>query len=69
LQGDAFFFYPGDTESNNAMQNERDKGHLALHTVAAEAKQKIWPPTAAAMQNGAGKKKTNRSPRQATATR
>jgi hypothetical protein len=39
------------------MQNERDKGHLALHTVAAEAKQKIWPPTAAAMQNGAGKKK------------
>jgi hypothetical protein len=44
------------TESNNAMQNGRGKGHFASRTVAAEAKQNIRSPTAV-MQTMQAKKK------------
>jgi hypothetical protein len=49
------------TESNNAMQNGRGKGHFASRTVAAEAKQNIRSPTAV-MQTMQAKKKSNPSP-------
>jgi hypothetical protein len=45
------------TESNNAMQNGRGKGHFASRTVAAEAKQNIRSPTAV-MQTMQAKKKS-----------